>query len=477
MFLTRMMRAFRRNVGESDGGSALVAVIGVAAVAIIITTMVSSVLINGMGFTSMTRASVQSQASADAGLAVAQAQLTLGACAANPAAGRPSDGVYEGTDPVYRAEIEYRTSSGTWIQGCPIPSAVGVRIVSNGTATALGVVGASSGDDAKVEALFAKTPTASGIMPSGVAMYLSGGLAVKNNAELTALDGSVPSVHVKEGDVTCDNNGAVQGDLIVAAGNLAVFKCTVYGDAWVAGDANLAQNHSEVRGTLTAPTRSGPGRNNVGTYRTSGPMPDIADWVDVGYDPTAWKDVEGIPMKVTELTGGSCSLDANTLNTASNGTKAVIVNAMGCPAGITLPSVGLKNDVVVFAPKFTSYENQTITSASGNEQKLWLITPDDVNDGAASCAGGLGDFTVGNGFTISSPVVSMLYTPCNVVAGNNLSWRGQVYAGGHSSWNGIKFAYTPVGVAGFDLTTGLPIPVVPPEPGPGTLLSMRNISG
>lgn len=475
MFLTKTTRSLLNRGPQRDEGSALVAVIGVMAVGLIVTAMLLTTLISGLGFTTMTRASVQSQASADAGLAVAQAQLTAGACTANPAAGRPADGVYEGTDPVYRAEIEYRTAGGSWTQGCPPLSAVGVRIVSEGKAVALGV-GLSARDQSNVEAVFAKTPAASGVLPTGVAMYLSGGLAVKNGAEFTALDGSVPSVHVKLGDVKCENNATVQGDLVVATGKLEMFKCTIYGDAWVAGNANLAQNHSEVRGTLTAPTRSGPGKNNVGTYRTSGPMPDIANWVDIGYDPAAWRDDEGNPLKITSLTG-ACTLNAATLNNAANGSKAVIVNALGCSNGIALPSVALKNDVVVFAKKFTSSQNQTISSATGHEKKLWLITPDDIADGAASCAAPLGDFEVGNGFTIGSPVVAMLYTPCNVEAGNNLAWRGQMYAGGHSSWNGIRFAYTPVGVAGYDLTTGLPTPVIPPEPGPGSLISMRNING
>ena len=91
MLLNRILGRVRRD----EQGVALIAVIGVMAVGVVVGSVILTSILSGIGFTASTRAGVQSQAGADAGLAAVQAGLRERATERSASAvGTPRPGVY-----------------------------------------------------------------------------------------------------------------------------------------------------------------------------------------------------------------------------------------------------------------------------------------------------------------------------------------------------------------------------------------------
>ncbi len=258
MFLTRVTRTLRRRLAGDDAGSAMVAVIGVVAVGLIVTAMLASTITNGLSHTTMTRAAVQSQASADAGIAVAQASLLRGTCAADAVpADADGDGAGMGyvsaTEPAYEVEVEYRTvAGGIWIDGCPTTTAVEFRIVSGGEASSPGIL-ASAGNNRKVEAVYETTPPATTtIEASGAAIYSYSSSGFGGSGTLVSVNGSTPDVHIRHGNVVCDGASGGVHNMIVADGDLTIEgSCSMTGNAWSSGRTTLSGS-TDVGGNLVA---------------------------------------------------------------------------------------------------------------------------------------------------------------------------------------------------------------------------------
>jgi len=231
-----------------DAGSALAAVIGVMAVGLILSALVMSSVIGGMGFTSSTNAGVQSQASAESGIAVAQAGIAAGTCSS-------VNGVYKsavGQTPEYKATVWRLNGAGTWEIGCPTATNAQMRIVADGQAINDGVVGNSSQDKSSVEARYASPVAETSVSATGPAVYSFSSQGFSGSGTLVSVDGSKPSVMVKEGDVNCSGGAAMTGDLVVNHGNLAISgSCNVTGSAWVSGSTNISGG-VKVGGDLVA---------------------------------------------------------------------------------------------------------------------------------------------------------------------------------------------------------------------------------
>jgi Tfp pilus assembly protein PilX len=462
---------------RSDRGSALVAVVGVMVIGMILTALVAGSVVSGLGFTSTTRADVQSQAAADAGIAAARAGLnTVGNCAAQPTAGKYISTV----EPVYTAILQFNAGAG-WQNGCPTAATTQVRIVSTGKAAALGVAGRSTGDTSLVEAVVNWiTP---GVDPSGVGMYLYKGGVFEANSSLDLSESTGAGLMIKNGDLTCDKNNSVINGSIFVNGSLTFGgTCTVKGDAWVTGLATLGSGRIDGKLTAGSVNPSDPSSQVGGGYTTitsSTVLPIVPNWTDVGYTPSDWTDSTGAPYEIQTLSGTGCTLSGNlTLGGTITG-KPLIINALGCSGGISAGNnvnVRLSSDVVIFSNSFTGGNAGSFTSTSTAVRRLWFITPDYVADGAPTCGPGQGDFEVNNKLTITAPVQAFLYTPCAFDAKNTFTWNGQLYAGQPSNVkNNSGFTFVPIGVAGVDFDTAGPTPIVT-HPKPGTLVSNRDLA-
>jgi len=227
------MGLFRRARGE-ERGAALAAVIGLMMVGMLVTTLILSSVVTGLGSTTSTRAGVQAQAAAAAGVDVAHAALTTGtSCSAS----------YTSTvAPAYTASLSYTTastisSSTAWTPGCPTAAAQFVKIVSVGTAVSRGVAGNTSGNTKSVEAIYNRPVASPPISPSGPAIYAYSSQSYGGSGILVSQDGSNDAnVMVKTGDVNCSGGAASPGDLVVDNGNLTISgSCGVLGNAWASG--------------------------------------------------------------------------------------------------------------------------------------------------------------------------------------------------------------------------------------------------
>jgi hypothetical protein len=454
-----------------EGGSAIIAVIGVAAVMMIVAVSVASLSVYALGFTSSTRAAIQSDAAAESGINTAVVDLRKGNCAVTYS---------QATAPAYSAKVSYSTlaSGESWVvNACPPyadQSVKRVRVISKGTASSIGVAGNSRGNTGSVEAIYGYKPaTLPGIPVSGPAMYFYGGVSFENNGNLIVAAGGPPAIQVKVGDVTCANNTVIQGDVTIASGNLSINSCTIQGNAFISGTATLGTitgNLSSSNSTLPIP--SPPDHGVVGTWTRNGLVPPVPGWTSFGYDPTAWKDSSNNPFFVLTPTPNPvthiCSLTtAFMLTVAAKAPLSVIIDATGCAGGVKAPDTPmiLGTDVAIFAPKFDlSGSNNLVikSSLSTTHRRLWFITPDITHTTPApTCDPTQGNFIINNSFTINSTVAAMLYTPCKFDAHNTFTWFGQLYAGGslNAFKNNTGFTYVGLGLPGVDLAhPGTPSP-------------------
>ena len=490
-----MLQLTRLAKGGRERGSALVAVIGVMAVGLILTTLIATQLVGAMGQSTGARAGVQSHASADAGIVAARTALfTPGSCVAN-------GGTYTTTvPPIYTVKVQYNAGGG-WQLGCPPLTATQVRLVAEGTAQAAGVAGMTSGDKSKVEAIFQYlTP---GPPPSGVGMFLFAGGEFAANATLDLSEAGATGLITKQGDLVCSNNNTIFNASILINGNLdfgSSNKCTVTGNAWVSGTAKLGSKGA-IGGTLVAPSviATDLAAQVPNGYSTTGTPPDSPDWVNVTYTPTDWLDVNGDPFEVRNAdTPLKCTLPNGTLGGTTPG-KPVIINMLDCPDGPTGPgqnfTVTLTSDVVIFANKFTfpGINGITFKSTSSAAYRLWYITPDNgpADDNKPTCNNPANsyydpsqpvqdEFSTKNNISIVKPIKAMLYTPCAFDGKNGFTWNGQIYAGEMSyAKNNPTFTFEPLGIAGKNLNPpgdGGGDVVVITKPQPGAVISMRDVN-
>jgi hypothetical protein len=246
MLLTHIVRRLRGD----DRGAALAAVIGLMATGLLLTALVAGSVVTAMGWTTSTRAGVQSQASAEAGIAAARAGLIAGTCAAQTplSNGAPAYRSVPGEAPEYVASVWRAGASGAWEPGCPVSLATQVRILSTGYAQSTGVNGNESRDETSLEAILSAAITPGQIIATGPAVYAYNAGSFGNGGQLVSLDGSTPDVIVKNGDVTCDNNFTATANLVVNGGDLLVDNgCDISGNVWASGRIDFT-NSGEVGG-------------------------------------------------------------------------------------------------------------------------------------------------------------------------------------------------------------------------------------
>lgn len=229
MFLRMISKRLQSIRG--DEGSVLIAVIGIMVFGLITSALILSSVVGATSYTSATRAGVQSQASADAGLAAARAGLELGTCISAGAVYASAPGAV----PEYRAVV-HRYFAGGWVQGCPATAAEPARILVNGAAAAGGLAGYDSRDNSFVEAMYAGTV----IDSSGSAVYIYSGSPV-NSLTVTSSTGAPSNVQIPGGNFACTSAGVIEGDVIVSAGNVDFTNtCHIKGSVRVAGSITFS---------------------------------------------------------------------------------------------------------------------------------------------------------------------------------------------------------------------------------------------
>jgi len=242
MFLNMAKNRMARRAND-ESGYALLTVIGVLMVTIIIAALVSSMTVHALGYTSQTRASVQSQAAADAGISAGRVLLeTEGACTTAVTS-------IQSTDPAYKVTVWRGTASGGWTPGCPLAATTQVRLISTGWSNDDGAVGQSGGDVSYEELVLASEINES----SGSAIYVGAGGGF-NGFKVTSGNGQTADIRVKNGDWTCTASGTYEGNIIVENGsaNMENF-CTVTGWIWASKNV-IVKGGTQIGGDITAST-------------------------------------------------------------------------------------------------------------------------------------------------------------------------------------------------------------------------------
>lgn len=509
MFLTRLAAKVRRD----DRGAALASVMGLMFVGLLISTLIASAVVSSVAYTTVTRAGVQSQASADAGVAAARAGLAAGTCAAR-------GGVYSsaaGAVPEYRATVWIPNGSG-WIQGCPANTSTQVRILAEGNAQAEGVAGASAGDTALVEVILSSAAGGGGGDGVGPALYAYTMSGLGGSGRIVASDGTTPTVLVRTGNVVCDGGGTGtprQADFVVEEGGLTVSGgCRITGNAWardavvmsgtgtvtgnvvgsslsmasavIGGSAWIRGNSAisnagdnRISGNLTTRTRSGNGVLSTivrGTTTITNPAdpgpspfekPTVPNWVDVTFDSADW------PGHTIVTMSADCSETRILAALTTIGTNPGVIDARGCTGGVFNTggwrNYPLSNDLAIIATEFVLGGSSNFSAT--RPVKLWFITPD---TSPASAPNQRPDcptvteprngnrppivrdarFTIDGTFGVPSPITTMIYTPCSLTLGSSNRVWGQIYAGTSQINGNATLTYVPVGLPGVDLEPG-----------------------
>lgn len=571
LVIARLQRAIR----DDERGVALPTVMIFMLAGVLLSLIVSSTVLYSYTFTSSTRSGVQSQAAAEAGIAAARAGMLNGTCVANA-------GVFEGTDPVYSAQVYRQSPTGSWVEGCPSMAELG-RIVADGTAATIGVGGDDTADTSTVEVVLGNAGSPTSLAASGPAIFAYNATGFGGSGTLLSLDGTTPDVMLRTGDVNCNggSSGAVQ--LVIKSGNLvAGGSCVIAGNVWVNGNANLSGG-ARVNGSLTAnnvnstvnvggnvwanenitlgwsaqiggwvsgksltiaggtvagnawardgvTTVSGAGINgtlyangafnmtggtvangqvngvachtggNVSgqiratTKKTNGGCQNnakyvqgaaaltvsptkpasavVPEWLDFGSEPEHYT-AAGWPGSTVYTMGTTCKEPQFLAALQAIGSNPGVIDARACPNGIETfggsantyyednPQNGhhawrVRNDLTIIAHKFP-LGNGSFNGVSGI-QDLWLINPDTIANTVPDCANTGMNMSISGGMKFNNVNV-MIYNPCHVNLGSGVAMRGQMFTKSVTVDGNASLTYVPLGLPGYDLSTGLPTSV------------------
>lgn len=223
-------------------------------------------------------------------------------------------------------------------------------------------------------------------------------------------------------------------------------------------------------------------------------LPEIPDWQDVAFTPvnatTPPADWAAEGYRLTTVTGTACAKwsgnSADVSSLTSTLTSNMIYDIRACSgnfdtnAGGANKEVRVSRDVAIIANRW--YLSGTkFTSADGNPHTVFLITPDG-NPAVAGpqCTSPASASEQLNDSTVSPKIAVYIYTPCLMKFNSGTAtFRGQVYSGQLSFGGGVKVAFAPRNVPGYDFGQD-----VEPWPGGGgggsselvfTLLSTHDV--
>lgn len=493
-----------------DAGSALAGVLAVFGITILLASLAASSTVNGLGFTSATRAGVQSQAAAEAGISFALARMTDRKCSVKYTS---SDVVGVGAAAGklnFNVEVFSRsTPDDVWgTSRCPAAGDNFVRFVSTGNPQVDGVP-FSRGDSRSVEAIYNWSPAyiETNLQVSGPAIYSATGGQFRGSSQLKNPDKHPAVIQIANGDAQCAESAIYEGDVVVAKGGWGTGgSCQIFGNIWALDDMTTAQSSivwgtvwaskldmgqsSQIKGDayitgntdmietsaivkhLLTGSRSGPGVPGSQTIDSSliGTKPSFPDgleavpeWTDFDFDLKDWPGFSyqalGTPCNAARMQGA-----VNIMSTTQPGPSILDLRLCGEGAIKWDATIVLPNDLVILAPsKFVISGGGPAISDSGVARRLWIIQPDDVKDRAPTCDAG-NYMNLGESYVVHATVSTMVYTPCYLTLGHSAVWRGQFYAGGVTISHSASLSYVPGGLPGVNLSDG----TYAPDAGPGS---------
>ena len=447
-----MSRAIRRRLthGTRDGGSALVSAIAIALIGIALATVVVASTVEGARTSGEDRTRTAALHTAEGVVDAVFAELEVATPCQWPASGSHAGGTSPSRTQAV-ATIAYFDEHGG-----PLACAGGTL---SGTPASAVVTAVGSGDGTDVErAVQTKvnlTPLT--VDGRGAAIFASASIMTTNSFTLeTTLPDTPVDVWVDSGNVNCNSNVKIDGNLIVVEGTTEISgACRVTQDLWskkkltvhqaqsaglatvgqdtyVAADATLAGGSRYGRDLIVAgavstwgagpqvagSTRTGVGAAAIPQYQKVG-LPEVnyipSDWVgfvNTGDRAQAYKDwVTANAVTNNAPTWSEARLPAGNKCTVAGDNWSL----NGPLLGPTVPTlfdtrycsqtrfegnldIRLRSDIVIFANNFYATGNFRISSADGNQHRAWIIVPDPdpTPNGVAECNKTVGPNKSGN---------------------------------------------------------------------------------
>lgn len=255
-----------RPARDRDEGFALPSVLALLLVAVVLVSAVTAVVLHASGSATSSRASVQAQASAEAGLDVARASVMAGAlkCAFSSASA-----------PAFTVQVTYAKASGAPVAcdpatgTAPVVDVVTAVLVSTGFADSRGTQGNTSGDVRRLQGVMtaqntssdgaggSSTPDAASTGTPTLAVFGDRGVTAQNQINLRE---SSPGkrdagVYTNSGGVSCSNNAEVQGP-VQSQGDVDLTNSCTFASVWAGGRVSLAAGATVQGDVLAASTSS-----------------------------------------------------------------------------------------------------------------------------------------------------------------------------------------------------------------------------
>ncbi|MGC4152796.1 MAG: pilus assembly PilX N-terminal domain-containing protein [Propionicimonas sp.] len=283
------------------------------------------------------------------------------------------------------------------------------------------------------------------------------------------------------------NNGTVYGSVSAAgAGSNTLGSGTIHGNFIHKGSYGIwgTPASSIVKGAIV---------KNTGLAAPT--LPEIPDWQDVDFTPVnattppqAWADAG---YKLTTVTGTACNKWAggatDVTSVAGSLTSRMIFDIRACPDnfdtnnGDANKEVKVNRDIAIITNRWF-LSGTKFKSADGQPHTIFLITPDSKPTVAGpQCNWPAQDSQQLNNSTVDPKIAIYLYTPCLMKFNSGTAtFRGQVYSGKLEFGGGVKVAFAPRNIPGYDFGED-----VDPWPGGGggggggtptlVLLSQRDV--
>ena len=343
-----LIRSLSRD-DENERGSALLAALGLTAVAAVIAIVVTTTSLFSVGYTTSTLAAVQSQAAAEAGVdfAAASVSSTTTACQANYS---------NSSAPKFTVAVSYSvinpvpstiSSTGlTWVSGCPTLAATLVKFVSTGTASNAGLVGNSGGNTRRVEAIYPFRANPAG---TGAALYSYQQTdRTATNLTLTTGASATPSIQyfaAPNGLVCTSAGNSITGNLIVGSGDVTVGTgCQINGSLSAGGVISMA---GTVTGNVTSSAPSSTSAPAISVTGTVGNSVYAGGPVSIS-GPVTRNVVAGPGLGITTISdrvSGSVTV-AGTVNYSHGGTVV---------GSVSVGQLGMVAPAVPFVPGWVDY--------------------------------------------------------------------------------------------------------------------------
>ncbi|MFI2752062.1 hypothetical protein ACGIF2_01330 [Cellulomonas sp. P22] len=443
-----------RASGDPESGSALVAALAVALIGIALASVVVANAIVAANDSGRDRARTLEVHSAEGAVDAVFSELETTTPCVWPASGA----LVQDTSPSatsVTATVTYWDALGT-----ELPCAAGVvtgspvtAVITSTSVTSSSVVGVAP--KRTVQAKVNLTPTS--VPGRGAAIFAANAIMSTNGFTLeTSLPDTPVDVWVDTGDVNCNSNVTIDGNLIVVDGTTDISggcritqnlwsskKLTVHQmqsaglntvgqDTYVAADARVAEGSKYGRDLIVAGAystwgtgpvvggtlASGVGAGAIPQYLPVG-LPEVVykpsdwtgfantgdraqayrDWVianAVANGAPTWSDARNPAKTQCTIAGDNWSLNGPLIGP----TVATVFDTRYCAEtkleGNT--NIRLRADMVIYANKFYGTGNFSITSADGAQHNVWIIVPDpDVApNGTAECGKTVGANTSGN---------------------------------------------------------------------------------